>query len=975
MLCSRKEYIISEVKLNPGISTPCSEAVMSRFKGHREKKFQEWRYGLASPARSAYFPCILVLEEQNMVLSNRFEAGSIEEKWIQVWEEKGLFHVPAEEAKDPYTIMIPPPNVTGALHMGHALNNTIQDIVARYQRLQGKDVLWLPGTDHAGIATQAVVEKKLYREEGKKRKEMGREAFLAEVWKWKEEYGDRILGQLRSLGCSCDWERTRFTMDEGLSRAVRKSFVALWEKDLIYRGERLINWDCRLQTAVSDDEIEQSEVKGNLWYIRYPVKEQEGRYLTVATTRPETLFGDTGVAVHPEDPRFGDLVGQHVIVPVIGRAIPIVADDTVDPEFGTGAVKVTPAHDPNDYERGMRHKLPMINVLNKDGTLNAEAGPLAGIERLEARPKLIEMLEESGQLEKVEEHIHNVPHSDRSKTPIEPMISLQWFVDMKSMAQPAIAAVKADGTGKKEIEFVPARWEKVYLSWLENVRDWCISRQLWWGHRIPVWYDEDGNAMAFEYDPEPGTLHPESGKPLVRQDEDVLDTWASSWLWPFSTLGWPDDTPELEKFYTTQFLATGRDIIYLWVARMVMASYAFLEERPFDYVYINANVLDAKGRRMSKSAGNGVDPLEMIDEWGCDAVRFTLPLLTSEGQDIKLAPTKFEMGRNFCNKLWNACRFVLINLEDFEESFQGAQPGFREELLRGEATWPEDRFIEGKRSRTIGEVQDRLERFRFNEAATLLYKFVWDELCDWYLEIAKERLYGGRGGAESKLATQVMLVRTMRDVLTMLHPFTPFITEEIWSALKPYLKVIEGDAVPECLSEARWPVQTQEDAEALERFELLKEVTRAIRAVRAQHHIERKAQLKVGLETSGGQGGALLADDEISTIMYLCGLETFDVGPNVTPAAGASTTVLQGGHKVHVDLTGLVEFEAEIARIDARLAKLEGELGKLKGKLSNENYVSRAPAAVVQKDRDRLTALDAEMDTLRDQRKSLEALV
>jgi len=910
-----------------------------------------------------------------MTLSNRFEAGSIEEKWIETWETKQLFHIPVEEAKDPYTIMIPPPNVTGALHMGHALNNTLQDIVARFQRLQGKDVLWLPGTDHAGIATQAVVEKKLYREQSIKRKDMGREAFVGEIWKWKEEYGNRILGQLRSLGCSCDWKRTRFTMDEGLSRAVRKSFVALWEKKLVYRGERLINWDCKLQTAVSDDEIEQSEVKGNLWYIQYPVKEEPGRFLTVATTRPETLFGDTGVAVHPDDPRFGDLVGKHVIVPVIGRAIPVVADDTVDPEFGTGAVKVTPAHDPNDYERGMRHKLPMINVLNEDGTLNGEAGPLAGVERLKARPQLVQLLEEAGQLEKVEEHIHNVPHSDRSKTPVEPMISLQWFVDMKAMAEPAIAAVKPNANGEREIEFVPARWEKVYLSWLENVRDWCISRQLWWGHRIPVWYDEDGNAMAFEVDPAPGTLHPESGKPLVRQDEDVLDTWASSWLWPFSTLGWPDQTKELETFYTTQFLSTGRDIIYLWVARMVMAGYEFLGKRPFEHVYIHANVLDAHGKRMSKSAGNGVDPLEMIEEWGCDAVRFTLPLLTTEGQDIKLAPTKFEMGRNFCNKLWNACRFALINLEDFEENFHAASPELRASLLRGEASWPEDRFIEGKRTETIGKVQSALERFKFNEGATLLYKFVWDELCDWYLEVAKERLYGGRGGQESKLAAQMMLVRTLRDVLTMLHPFTPFITEEIWGALKPYVAIISDDQPADCLSEARWPEETTVDRDALERFEVLKEVTRAIRAVRAQHHIERKAQLNVRLEVSGKLDAPLLVDDETSTVMYLCGLESFQVGPDVGKPVGASTTVLGGGHRVHVDLTGLVEFGAEIERINGRLAKLDVEVGKLKGKLSNENYVSRAPAAVVQKDRDRVAAFEEEIATLKDQRTSLEALV
>lgn len=909
-----------------------------------------------------------------MALSNRFEAGSIEEKWYAYWEKEDFFHVEESDAENPFTIMIPPPNVTGALHMGHALNNTLQDIVARFQRLQGKDVLWLPGTDHAGIATQAVVEKKLYREQSLKRKDMGREAFVAEIWKWKEEYGSRILGQLRALGCSCDWERSRFTMDEGLTLAVRRSFVALWEKGFVYRGERLINWDCKLQTAVSDDEIEQSEVKGHLWYIRYPVKGQEGRFLTVATTRPETLFGDTGVAVHPEDPRFGDLVGAEVIVPVIGRAIPIVADDTVDPEFGTGAVKVTPAHDPNDYERGLRHKLPMINVLNIDGTLNEHAGPLAGVERLKARPQLVAMLEESGQLEKVDDHVHNVPHSDRSKTPIEPMISLQWFVDMKSLAKPAIAAVRADENGKKEVEFVPARWEKVYLSWLENVRDWCISRQLWWGHRIPVWYDEDGNAVALEHDPAPGALHPESGKVLVAQDEDVMDTWASSWLWPFSTLGWPEETPELKKFYTTQFLSTGRDIIYLWVARMVMAGYEFMDERPFETVYIHANVLDAHGKRMSKSAGNGVDPLQMIEEWGCDAVRFTLPLLTAEGQDIKLAPTKFEMGRNFCNKLWNASRFALINLEDFEEALAAVSPEEQKSLREGMLVTPEDRFIEAKRSQAIDTARSALNRYKFNEAATTLYKFVWDELCDWYLEVAKERLYAGKGGPSSKLAAQAMLIRSLNDVLIMLHPFMPFITEEIWSDLRVYLTLLNGSEPSDCLTSARWPEATLTDDEALERFERVKAVTRAIRAVRAQHHLDRKTPLNAQLETPA-TGAVHLVSDEIATVSYLCGLENLEVGSGLSKPAGAATTVLDGGYQVHVDLTGLVQFEDEIARITDRLEKLEAERAKMAGKLKNERYVERAPAEVVQKDRDRVTAFTEEIDSLKEQRLVLEGLI
>ncbi|MCL4730673.1 MAG: valine--tRNA ligase, partial [Planctomycetes bacterium] len=730
----------------------------------------------------------------------RFTPGTIESRWYTFWNEHDLFKAVRDIRKKPFTIMIPPPNVTGALHMGHALNNTIQDIVARFRRMQGYCTLWLPGTDHAGIATQAVVEKKLLKERNVTRNELGREAFLKEVWAWKEEYGNRILNQLRRLGASCDWSRTRFTMDEGLTRAVRESFVRLWEKGLIYRGTRLINWDCKLETAISDDEIETTEVRGQLVFLKYPLKDAPEKFVVVATTRPETMFGDTAVAVNPADERYSNLIGQSLVLPLAGREIPIIGDDTVAKDFGTGAVKVTPAHDFADYERGQRFNLPMINVLNRDGTLNEQAGKFRGIDRVKARKQVVEELDALGLVDRTEDYTHAVPHSDRSKTPVEPYLSEQWFVSMKPLAAPAIAAVKAGQDGARAVTLMPERWEKTYLAWLENVRDWCISRQLWWGHRIPVWYDMDGNAVALREDPTPGATHPKSGKPLIRQDEDVLDTWASSWLWPFSTLGWPDKTADLDYFFPTHFLSTDRGIIYLWVARMVMASYEFMGEQPFSTVYFHATVLNEQGRRMSKSLGNGIDPIDMFDKWGVDAVRLTLPLLTSEGQDIKLSESKFEMGRNFCNKLWNASRFVLSNLGDFEAAVGKLSKPEREALADGQVTELEDCFIEGRLTAAIVDVTDALDRYKFNEGGQTMYHFVWDEFCDWYLEVVKPRLYDGKGGPASRLTAQATLVRVLDGILRLLHPYTPFVTEEIWQNLRPLIAALQGDTPPNALA-------------------------------------------------------------------------------------------------------------------------------------------------------------------------------
>ncbi len=894
----------------------------------------------------------------------RFEPGKIEAKWYAFWNERELFKAVKDIRKKPYTIMMPPPNVTGALHMGHALNNTIQDILARFKRMQGFCTLWVPGTDHAGIATQAVVEKKIFNETKKTRNDLGRETFVAEIWKWREQYGNTILNQLRRLGCSCDWSRTRFTLDEGLTLAVRESFVRLWEKGLIYRGARMINWDCKLETAVSDDEIELSEVHGSLWYIKYPIKGTSDKFVIVATTRPETMFGDTAVAVNPKDERYSNLIGKHLLLPIIGRELPVVADETVDPEFGTGAVKVTPAHDPADYERGKRHNLPVLNVFNKDGTLNEHAGKYIGIERFKARKQLVEELDALGQLERIVPHVSNVPHSDRSKTPIEPLISEQWFVKMKELAEPAIAAVKPDETGKREITFIPERWEKTYLHWLNNVQDWCISRQLWWGHRIPVWYDEDGNSVALREDPAPGASHPKTGKPLVRQDDDVLDTWASSWLWPFSTLGWPAKTGDLDYFYPTQFLSTAREIIYLWVARMIMAGFEFTGEKPFTHVYLHATVLDAQGRRMSKSLGNGIDPLEMIDQWGVDAVRLTLPLLTSEGQDIKLAPTKFEMGRNFCNKLWNAARLVLTNLEDFETQLEGMPEAQRNSLAEGEVDELEDCFIEGKLTRCIVDVTDALERFKFNEAGTALYRFVWDELCDWYLEVIKPRLYESKGGVQSRLRAQATLVRVLDAVLTLLHPYVPFITEEIWQALRPALSALKGKTPAVSLTIAPWPKASKERfyEEQTTRFDFMREVTRALRNIRSEHNLDRKTSLDAVVRVADEKTLKLLGKSELETIRNLVNLGKFEIAVNAVKPKAAATAVLDSGNEVYVPLGGLIDFKMELLRLEATRAKLIEGVKKTKGKLDNLSYVEKAPADVVARDRERLSEMVAELE-------------
>ncbi|MHC4823637.1 MAG: valine--tRNA ligase [Planctomycetota bacterium] len=891
-------------------------------------------------------------------LSTRYTPAEFEQDMYSAWERSGLMTPPAEgSGRETFTVMIPPPNVTGVLHMGHALNNTMQDIVVRHRRMLGFDVLWVPGTDHAGIATQAVVERKLAAE-GRDRKEIGREAFTKEVWDWRAHHGDVILGQLKRLGATCDWSRTKFTLDPEMATAVRVSFVRMWEKGLVYRGARLVNWDCKLQTAVSDDEIEYVSRKGKIWTLHYPVKDSD-ETISVATTRPETMLGDTGVAVHPEDPRYGHLVGKTLLLPLVDREIPIVADDSVDPEFGTGAVKVTPGHDPADYERGARHKLPIINVLNNDGTMNEECGPYAGFTREKAREAILAAFEELELYGGEADITHNVTISDRSKTVIEPLISEQWFVRMSEMASPAIAAVK-----EGQLKFKPERWSKVYLDWLENVQDWCISRQLWWGHRIPVWYDEDNVPVASVEDLELGAPHPQTGKPLVRQDEDVLDTWGSSWLWPFATLGWPDeDSADLARFYPTQFLSTARDIIYLWVARMVMAGYAFLDKLPmekrlpFSTCYIHATVLDGQGKRMSKSAGNGIDPVDMIEKYGADAVRFSLMILTREGQDVKLAENRFELGQRFCNKIWNVSRFVLQNLEGQAEAL--ACPPAEGDLAL------EDRWIRSRAQATLMEVGQSLEEYDFHDAAQALYRFVWDDFCDWYVESAKRRLWAEEDAtvdgleARSAAAARYTLGTTLAQLLKMLHPLTPFLSEALWSEVPDVLKTEQG-----MLLGVAWPTSQTDhlDPASESRFAQLQDVVRALRNVRALLDIP-----------AGDKPSATVLCDDVDTAVGLtsCGalsaflarLESIECSTDAQKPERSGTDVFKGG-AVFLPFTEETDPAKLRTSLEKKMQKVEKGIRGIEGKLGNERFLANADPEVVASERIRLEDLGVELKTL-----------
>ncbi|MBF0499869.1 MAG: valine--tRNA ligase [Candidatus Riflebacteria bacterium] len=854
-------------------------------------------------------------------LDKAYSPALVEDRRYQEWESSGAFHAEETTVRPTFTIVIPPPNVTGMLTMGHVLNNTLQDILIRYHRMDGQETLWLPGTDHAGIATQNVVEKALAKEKIN-RHQLGREKFLEHVWAWKEKYGGIIIDQLKRLGCSCDWQRERFTMDEGLSRAVQESFVKLYEQGLIYKGKYIINWCPRCRTALSDEEKIPEDTKGHLWYIKYPLKSGKG-YVTVATTRPETMLGDTAVAVNPEDDRFRALIGEKLILPILQREIPIIADDFVDPQFGTGAVKVTPAHDPNDFEMGRRHSLPQIIVMDEAGVMNDAAGPYKGVERFKCREQLVLDLQEKGVLEKIEDHALAVGHCERCNTVIEPYLSDQWFVKMKPLAEKAIEAVK---TGK--LRFTPERWVGVYLHWMENIRDWCISRQLWWGHRIPAYTCGACSEVMVAKE------HPKACKKCgatdrLTQDEDVLDTWFSSWLWPFSTLGWPDETLSLRKFYPTDTLITGPDIIFFWVARMVMAGYAFMGECPFHDVYFTSIVRDMKGRKMSKSLGNSPDPLEIIAKYGADALRFTVIYLAPVGQDIRFSADKVEMGRNFANKLWNASRFVLMNLgEDFrlEISPACASSG------RG-STW--DRWIVSRLHGAIEQTRKCLAdgQYRFNDALKTVYDFIWDEFCDWYIEMSKPVLFGPDG--PDKDALRQTLVEVIDGALRLLHPFMPFVTEEIWQKLPGSSGMLINAAFP-AFDGACVNVPLENEVRDV------MEAVRVIRNLRASANISPAKKLIIRVLNSGSHAG--LFQEHAAMIRNLAGVERIEL---VDAKPAKHLIGLMNETEVCLNLEGLIDAPPEIARISAEIAKLEKEIERISVKLADTGFVAKAPAEVV----------------------------
>ncbi len=850
-------------------------------------------------------------------IEKTYEPGNVESRLYKKWCDNGYFHAEVDSKKEPYTIVIPPPNVTGQLHMGHALDETLQDILIRFKRMQGYNALWIPGTDHAGIATQIKVEEALRKEEGLTRYDLGREKFLERVWDWKKQYGDRIITQLKTLGSSCDWDRERFTMDEGCSKAVREVFVNLYDKGLIYRGNRIINWCPKCTTALSDAEVEYTEQDGNFWHIKYPVEGEEGRFITIATTRPETMLGDTAIAVNPEDERYMDIIGKNVIIPLVNRAIPIVGDEHADKDFGTGAVKITPAHDPNDFEVGQRHNLPIIKVMNDDATINKLGGKYEGLDRYEARKAIVADLEAEGFLVKIEPHAHNVGCCYRCGTTVEPLTSDQWFVKMAPLAEEAIRVVK-----EGEVKFVPDRFSKTYLNWMENVHDWCISRQLWWGHRIPAFYCSDCGEMTVSKTDI--TTCPKCGG-KVSQENDVLDTWFSSALWPFSTLGWPEKTPELEYFYPTATLVTGYDIIFFWVARMIFSGMEHMKQIPFKHVFIHGLVRDSQGRKMSKSLGNGVDPLEVIKEYGADALRFTLATGNAPGNDMRYYPERVEASRNFANKIWNAARFVLMNI-DIEEVTLPDNPKM------------EDKWILSRLNSTVKEVTDNLEKFELGIALQKLYDFVWDEFCDWYIELVKPRLYGTDD--ESKKNAEKTLTYVLSNFLKLLHPFMPFVTEEIYCSLPVSDETIVTSSWPTYTESLNFPKEEEEIGAVCEAI-------KAIRNLRTSMNVppSRKAAMYIVTKNP--------ALYEAGSVFFekLAGAASVTVGDSDAIVPEGCVNAVAPGATIFMPTGELVDTEKERERLTKEKKRLEGEIARVEKMLSNEGFVSRAPQKLIDEEK------------------------
>src|SRR5512133_1206091 len=893
-------------------------------------------------------------------LAKGYEPHDVEKRWYAEWEGKGYFRGAPVSDRKPYSIVIPPPNVTGALHMGHALNNTLQHILCRWKRMQGHNVLWMPGTDHAGIATQNVVERQLAAEK-KDRFELGREAFIERVWKWKSESGGQIIGQLKRLGASCDWERERFTMDEGLSKAVRTVFVKLYEDGLIYRDNRLINWCPRCHTALSDIEVEHEEKKGHLWHIRYPVVGEPGRFVVVATTRPETMLGDTAVAVHPEDERYQGLVVKMVLLPLVNREIPVIADEYVDREFGTGVVKITPAHDFNDFEVGVRHNLDRINIFDESGIINAAGRQYEGLDRFEARKRIVAELEEAGLLEKIDDHAMSVGGCYRCKTVVEPYLSLQWYVKVAPLAERVLAAVKS---GKTRI--LPKQWENTYYDWMENIRDWCISRQIWWGHRIPAWFcDHCGEITVSMDDP---TTCTKCGSDELRQETDVLDTWFSSALWPFSTMGWPEQTAELKTFYPTTCLVTGFDILFFWVARMMMMGLHFMDEVPIRDVYIHALVRDAQGQKMSKSKGNVIDPLTIIEQYGTDAFRFTLAAFAAQGRDIKLAEERIAGYRNFCNKVWNAARFTLMNLDGFDPDGLSLDTM---ELSQG------DKWILHRLNETIKTVDETLTDYRYNESAMALYQFTWSEFCDWYLELSKQDLYGK--DEARKRAVQYVLWYTLENLLRLLHPFMPFITEEIWQVLPgtvgaaPCARPLLGGNADEGTHKGM-PLQTIMYApypefceslsfpEAAADMERVMAVISGIRNIRGEMEVPPSKQIAVILSCGSAESLQLMKHNE-GALISLARLSDLAIGQGIEQPDDASIQVA-GDIQIFVPLKGLVDVAAEEERLLKEIGKIEKEIEMFSKKLESPAFVDRAPAEIVAKERLKLAEVTGKKQVL-----------
>ncbi|MBI5418067.1 valine--tRNA ligase [Candidatus Poribacteria bacterium] len=876
-----------------------------------------------------------------------YDPHSVEEKWYKYWLERNYFHamvgagltpahapaLKSEKNKKAYSIVIPPPNVTGSLHMGHALNNTMQDILIRFKRMQGYNTLWMPGTDHAGIATQNVVERML-REEGITKEQLGRKEFERRVWVWKEKSGGIIINQLKRLGCSCDWERERFTLDEGLSRAVREVFVRLYNDGLIYQGNYIINWCPRCQTALSDIEVDHVEQDGKLWNIKYPIKNKDG-FIVVATTRPETMLGDTAVAVNPDDERYASLIGEKVILPIMNREIPIIADKYVDMKFGTGIVKITPAHDLNDFEVAARHNLERIIVMNKDGTMNEHAGKYNGMDRYKCREELIKDLEKDGYLAKIEPYKLALGHCYRCKTAVEPYLSRQWFVKTKELAIPAIKVVK---TGK--VKIIPSGWSKTYFEWMNNIRDWCISRQLWWGHRIPVWYCQNCDKLNVATQEPTNCKHCNSDKLI--QDQDVLDTWFSSGLWPFSTLGWPDNTEELKTFYPTSVLVTGFDILFFWVARMIMLGNKFMGDVPFKKVYIHALVKDAEGQKMSKSKGNVIDPLIMMDKYGTDAFRFTLAAFAAQGRDICLTEERIEGFRNFTNKIWNASRFVLMNLKDYKP----IKPGKLKLNLS-------DKWILSRLNQVTGDVTKTLNDFRFNESALSLYQFVWHEFCDWYVELTKERLYcHDDARIDDKQTAQYVLLHVLEQSLRLLHPFMPFITEEIWQIL------LANTDKNESIMISKWPKVKNKDIDnnALQNMGILIDVITSIRNVRGEIKIAPGTKTLVWLKINNENKKQLL-DDNIKYISMLTQSKEVNIVNEIVKTDDMSVSMLADIEIFVSPEKSIVDSEADKKRLLKEKEKVEKELEMISSKLSNENFLAKAPIEVVEKQKARFNEL------------------